>query len=435
MLAVSYNLQVVYLGVSTLGVATGVLGCFLLFRRRSLLSDTLGHATLPGVALAFLLVAQFGAGGKSFLWLLLGALVSGWLAVRSVQFLRRRTPIREDGALAVVLTVFYGVGVVWLSVIQNLELPGASGLEYYIYGMVASMVLSEALTLLIVSAVALVAVSLLFKELNALCFDEGFVAAQGLPHRWLDELLMLTCLVVTIAGLQTVGLLLIMAMFIIPPATARLWTSSMAGTIGIAAAVGAVGSVAGATASANIPRMPAGAAIILATAILFTLSLFLGRRKGLLQAWLASWRDERGLVERQLLRDVFALQPAKQRAASLAGAPTAGAPSSVSITAATRWRGWSDRRRQAAVGRLERAGQLERGEADAVRLTAQGQRRAVEAERTQALTELYLTEYPSLAPQHLHPYVERIEDVAPAEVAAHLRALFTAGLSAQAASS
>ncbi|MEO0663812.1 MAG: metal ABC transporter permease, partial [Planctomycetota bacterium] len=272
-LALSYNLRVILLGVTALGIAAGVLGAFLLFRRRSLLADTLGHATLPGVVVAFMAAAQLLDGGKPFAVLLLGALISGWFAVRAVQFLRRRTPIREDAALAIVLTVFYGAGVVLLSVVQNLELRGSSGLELYVYGMVASMSRSDAWTLAAVSVAALGVVALLFKELRALSFDEGFVAARGLPHRWLDEVLMSACLVVTIAGLPTVGLLLVMALFIVPPATARLYADTLGGTLVVAGATGAVGAVAGALASARVDHLPAGAAMILATSALFFASL------------------------------------------------------------------------------------------------------------------------------------------------------------------
>ncbi|MEL6427783.1 MAG: metal ABC transporter permease [Planctomycetota bacterium] len=400
-LALSYNLRVILLGVTALGIAAGVLGAFLLFRRRSLLADTLGHATLPGVVVAFMAAAQLLDGGKPFAVLLLGALISGWFAVRAVQFLRRRTPIREDAALAIVLTVFYGAGVVLLSVVQNLELRGSSGLELYVYGMVASMSRSDAWTLAAVSVAALGVVALLFKELRALSFDEGFVAARGLPHRWLDEVLMSACLVVTIAGLPTVGLLLVMALFIVPPATARLYADTLGGTLVVAGATGAVGAVAGALASARVDHLPAGAAMILATSALFFASLVAAPRRGLLAARLRARGERRLAVESQVLRRTLGeggLDPAH-----LAGCE------------------------RAAVQRLVARSALVSKDAG-LQLTDAGRERAHALARTEELVALYLERHPRSAPARLLLHVERIEDVAPPETITELeRALGATG--------
>ncbi|MEM7310318.1 MAG: metal ABC transporter permease [Planctomycetota bacterium] len=417
--APSYNLRVVVLGVATLGVTTGVLGCFLLFRRRSLLSDALGHATLPGVALAFLLAARLGPGGKPFLALMCGALVTGWIALRAVHFLGRRTRIREDAALACVLSASYGLGVVWLSVVQNLELPHASGLESSIYGMAASLLLSESVALAGISIATLVGVGLLFKELNALSFDEGFVSAHGLPHRWLDELLMVACLLVTIAGIQAVGLLLVTAMFVIPAATARLYARSLRGTLVIAGAVGAAGSVGGAIASATVQRLPAGAAIILALGGLFFLSLVLAPRRGLAFTKASAALRRRRTENGQLLRALLAAEGAQQLA--LLHEHRVGSSVDASPAQALRDWGWAPQRVERAVRRLTRSGDLLPTNADRVQLSYQGWQRAVRAERTHRLTQLLLAKRPDVARDALLAPVDEIEEIAPAGVAAELR--------------
>ena len=428
--APSYNLRVIYLGVASLGIAAGVCGCFLLFRKRSLVSDTIGHSTLPGVTIAFLLVAKFGEGGKPFFPLMLGALMTGWLSMRTVQWVKQRTKTREDAALAIPLSAFYALGVVFLSIIQNLSLRESSGLEYYLFGMVASMVTAEAQTLLGVAIFSLSLIFLFYKELNCLCFDQGFVASQGLPNRWLDEALMLISLLITIAGLQTVGLLLIMALFIIPPATARLWTNSLPRTLIIAGSVGALGSLCGAMASATIPNLPAGASMIMAMSILFALSMLFGTRKGWLIRKVGLAKLENRLSENQFLRDLFDTLESQQKIRLLAGLEFSPDLAHVNV-AMDRFlskRAWTSTKQKRITENLYRQGLLVSKNLHEARLTEKGLERALETTRTHRLLELYLLEHAEVARSKVHQYVERIEEVTSPEIARDLRKLFAARL-------
>jgi len=429
-LSPSYNLRVIYLGVSSLGLAAGICGCFLLFRKRSLLSDTVGHSTLPGVAFAFLLVAQFGAGGKSFIALMLGALVTGWLSVRSVQWIQQKTPAREDAALAIPLSAYYALGIVFLSIIQSLGLKGSSGLEYYLYGMVASMVASEAQLLLVVAIIALIIVFLFFKELNCLSFDESFVSAQGLPHRWLDEVLMATCLAVTIVGLQAVGLLLMMALFIIPPATARLWTNSMAGTLAVAGFVGTFGAFSGAVASSTIRNLPAGASIIMAMSLLFIGSMLFGHRKGWLIKKIRLTKLERRLTEKQFLRGLFDSLESQQQVRLLSGLEFSRdlAHVAVPMDRFLAKRAWSARKQERVGAQLAKKGLLTLAPDLTVRLTDTGLEHAIKTAKTHRLLELYLLEHAEVARANVHQYVERIEEVTTPEIVKDLHTLFASRL-------
>jgi len=423
----SHNLQVIYLGVTSLGIATGVLGCFLLFRKRSLLSDTVGHATLPGIAGGFLISALLqDVSGKNFVALIIGGFIFGWLSVQTVQYLMRHTPLRQDAALAIALTGYYALGVVLLSVIQKSGLPDSSGLEYYLYGMVASMVQAEAWLLFSTALIAIILTFTLLKELNALCFDEGFTQTQGLPNRWLDQVLMTVCLIVAIVGLQTVGLLLIMALFIIPPATARLWTNSLTKTLGISALVGAIGALSGAFLSASIPRLPAGASIILTTSILFFLSLFIGQRKGILIRHLRFHRIEQRLAQNQFLRAVFDSQEAQQQVRLLCGLAFSKrlAQAEFSIPDTLEKRHWSSLQQRQVARQLQQAGLLTITSHDKAKLTPEGLERAIETAKTHRLTELYLLEHAEVAQKNVHQYVERIEEITTPEIAQDLRTLF-----------
>lgn len=422
----NYNFQIVLLGVISLGIAAGLLGCFLLFRKRSLLSDTIGHSTLPGVAIAFIISQQFDEKGKSFLILLFGGLLFGWLSVVFVDWISKKTKTKEDGALAISLTVFYAIGAALLSVIQKAELPNASGLEYYLFGMVASMVQTEAWLLFGVSVTSILFVFIFLKELNALCFDEGYVSTQGLPHKGLDQVLMLVCLIVAIVGLQTVGLLLIMALFIIPPATARLWTNDLKLTLILSALCGAIGGGLGAFLSAEISRMPAGAAIILASAALFFISLLFGSRKGLLVRWLKFHRLERKLQENQFLRAVFDSQETQQQVRLFCGLEFSRslAKGEFNLFEVMNKRNWKPNETQSTAKNLSKQGALKMKSYDTAELTNEGLDRAIETAKTHRLTELYLLEHAEIAPRKVHQYVEKIEEITTPDIAQSLRALF-----------
>lgn len=281
-----YNTRLVVACTFLLGAACGPMGAYLLLRRRSLMGDALAHATLPGVALAFILSVRLGGEGKSLPLLLGGAAVTGLLGCRAVQFIRDRTRIKDDAAMGIVLSVFFGAGVVLLGFIQSMPEGGAAGLESFIYGKTASMVRSDFLVLSGAALVVLLAPVLLFKELRLLCFNEEYAAVQGWPVKGLDSLLLGLLTLIVVAGLQAVGLVLIIAFLVIPAAAARFWTERLDRMLVLSAIVGGASGWLGAALSASAPRLPSGALIVLVAAAGFVFSLFFGSERGLLAQFL-----------------------------------------------------------------------------------------------------------------------------------------------------
>ena len=183
--------------------------------------------------------------------------------------IRNTTRLRDDVAMGFVLSVFFGLGVALLGIIQDMPQASAAGLESFIYGKTASMVLTDFYLILGVAICAVVAALLLFKEFALLCFDENYAASEGWPALWLDVLLLALVTAVTVIGLQSVGLILIIAFLITPPAAARFWTNRLSTMTTLAAVIGAVSGWLGASVSALIPRMPAGAMIVVVTSVDF----------------------------------------------------------------------------------------------------------------------------------------------------------------------
>ena len=379
-----YNSAVVLAGATALGVAAGVVGSFAFLRRRALLSDALSHATLPGIALAFLIGVAAGLETRSLPLLLAGAAATGALGVVTVQAITRFTRIAEDAAIGIVLSVLYGVGIVLLSYVQSLSVGGQAGLKTFILGQTAAMRRDEAIGLALLALAAIAAALLLFKEFRLVCFDPGFAEGQGWPVARIDLLMAGLTLFVTVIGLQTVGLILIVALLILPPVAARFWSDRLPRILVVAGLFGGLSGYLGAAVSAVLPDMPTGAVIVLAAGLLFLLSMILAPARGLLAV--------------ALRRLSFRLRLAESRA--LAGLIAGG---------------------RSAPGRIAAARLRLRGLTDAGgRLTPRGRMAAAAAARNLRLWEAALRDGLDDLPPRARWGVDPIETVLPREAVARL---------------
>jgi manganese/zinc/iron transport system permease protein len=281
MIGLSYNEQVVLLGVSLLGAAAGVIGCFAVLRRRALTGDALAHAALPGLALAFMVTGQ-----RSLPVLLLGAAGSGVLGIAVMAWLRRGTRLKEDAALGIVLAVFTGVGTVLMSVIQRRPEGNRAGLDAFIFGKTAGMIFADLVLVAGLAGLTVIVVALCYKEFKLAAFDADFARVQGWPAFALDFLLMLLVVIAVVIGLPAVGVLLMAALLVIPGAAARFWTDRLGVMLVLSGVFGAQAGVMGTLVTVYQVRVPTGPAIILAAGVIFLCSLLLAPRRGLLaRAW------------------------------------------------------------------------------------------------------------------------------------------------------
>jgi manganese/zinc/iron transport system permease protein len=276
------NAFLVTVGATLLGLAAGPAGSFMVLRRRALVSDAMAHATLPGVALAFLLMVALGGEGRALAGLLLGASLTALMGLLCVHLLTTRTRLPGDAAIGAVLSAFFGLGVVLLTVIQTLPAGRMAGLEGYLLGSTAGMLRADALTIAAGGAAALAAAWALRRPMTILAFDEGYAVAAGMDARRLDLLAAGLVLVVTVAGLRVVGLVLIVALLVIPAAAARFWTDRVSRLLLLAALIGGAAGWLGTALSAAAPRLPAGPLVVLAAASILLVSLLLAPRRGLL---------------------------------------------------------------------------------------------------------------------------------------------------------
>lgn len=280
-----YTLRNVALGSAVLGIVSGVLGCFAILRRQGLMGDALSHAALPGVCIAFMLT-----GSKAPLILMLGAAVAGWIGMLAILQIVRRTRIDSGSALGIVLTVFFGLGVVLLTVIQKGNDANQAGLDKFLFGQAAALVQEQVTTMAIIGGVALAIVLILFKEFKLLTFDPEFAGTIGLRPHALGVLLTGLLVAAIVIGLNTVGVILMSAMLIAPASAARQWTNSLLHMILYSAAFGASAGLIGAILSVTQDRVPTGPAIVIMLGIIVTLSLLFGSAQGLIWHWLRRQR-------------------------------------------------------------------------------------------------------------------------------------------------
>ncbi|MGF1473538.1 MAG: metal ABC transporter permease [Rubrobacteraceae bacterium] len=292
-LVFDYTLRNVALGAAILGIASGVLGCFAVLRRQGLLGDSLAHATLPGVAVAFLV-----SGAKVPGVLLAGAAVSAGLGALLIFAVVQNTRIKQDAILGIVLSVFFGVGVVLLTYIAGTGNAAQGGLNYFIFGQAATIIQRDVVTMAVLAAFALVVVALLFKEFKLISFDPAFAASIGYPVGKLGLLLTALIVLAIVIGIQTVGVILMAAMLITPAAAARQWTDKLSVMVLISALFGSASGVGGALVSAAGENLPTGPLVVLFATALLIVSLFFGSRHGMFWDYLRGKRNRRTALEK-----------------------------------------------------------------------------------------------------------------------------------------
>ncbi len=399
-----YNSAVVLAGATLLGLAAGVIGTFSVLRKRALVSDALAHSALPGIALAFLWGVYWQSDARRVPLLLLGAAISGVLGILCIQIITRTTRLREDTAIGAVLSVFFGVGVVLLSFIQSLGTGQEGGLHHLIYGQTAALRLADAHLTMIVASLIVIIAALCIKEFRLICFDAEFAGAQGWSVSKIDLLMMGSIVLVTVVGLQTVGMLLIVALLIIPAATARFWTDRLNRMTILAALFGAASGYFGAAASSLLPRLPAGAVIVLVSGALFSLSFLFAPNRGLVASWLRRVGLTLRIADDHFLRDAYELL---ERGEKLEEPHLLIAIEDLQVVHT-----WSPLERWFYLGRIHRKGLIRKGQGGrAFSLTEKGFATAQRLIRNHRLWEEYVLSQGHVATSHVDYSADLVEHV------------------------
>jgi manganese/zinc/iron transport system permease protein len=383
----------VLIGSALFAAGSALVGTFALLRRRALVGDAISHAVLPGICVAYLV-----QGSKEPLGLLVGAFITGALSLAAVDYLARRTRIREDAALALVLSVAFGIGIVLLSGIQQSGSGTQSGLDRFLFGKAAALTDADLYTFGALAVVLTLAVVLLRKEFTLLAFDPIQARVLGLPTRALEAVLSGLIVLAVVLGVQAVGVVLMAGMLFAPAAAARYWSHRVGSILILAAIFGMLSGVGGTYLSLTAAGMPTGPWMIVSIAAIVLLSMALAPERGLLPRAYARYRRQRTMNEENILKTLYLLnETSPEHASAFAEADLRQRNAPLARI-----------RMQWALHRLQHRQHITR-HGTGWQLTDAGALRARRLVRLHRLWEVYLTQRLRLAPDHVHDDAETIE--------------------------
>lgn len=397
------NVRYVTLGSILITASSALVGSFTFLNKKSLLGDAIAHAVLPGICLGFIL-----SGTKNPFYLILGAFITGWLSLQVVQLVTTRSRIKEDTAIGMVLSVFFGIGILLLTVIQKSGNANQAGLDHFLFGKAAALVGNDLIVFSIVAIILIVMTILFLKEFELVVFDRNYALSLGFPVKRIELLMTSMIVLAVVIGIQAVGVVLMAAVLITPAAVARFWTTSIRAMLVVAATVGAFSGLAGAYISYTAPSMPTGPWIVIIVSTLALLSFFLAPRKGILNRHFKQKRFQRTIQDENVLKALYQL-----------GEENKNFYLQRYIDEIIRKRKLHPQRLMASLHRLFAQGYVERS-GKLWGLTEEGKARAQRIVKIHRLWELYLTTHVNIAPDHVHEDADTIEHFLTPELEADL---------------
>lgn len=290
LLVSDYTFRTITLGCMLLGSVSGMLGCFAVLRKQSLLGDAVSHASLPGVCLAFLIIRS-----KNTEILLLGALAIGLICIGLIQTIQNYTKIKFDSALAFILSVFFGLGLVLLSYLNKLPGANKSGLNKFIFGQASTFVERDVRLMLYTGIILLIVIILFWKEFKIVTFDSEFAKTLGFPSRKIEILISILIVITVIIGIQAAGVILISAMIISPAVAARQWTNRLSVMVILSGIFGGIAGLTGTLISITESNLPTGPVIVLVISLIVVFSILFSPKRGILSRILINSKKKKCL--------------------------------------------------------------------------------------------------------------------------------------------
>lgn len=391
-------------GCMLMCLSSSLMGAVVFLRKKSLLAESLSHASYPGALLAiFFLAAFFPRGGEqwAFLAVLLGAFLASFLALKAIEWLERRGKIVPDTALCFVLSVFFGVGIVIASALQGSFPSWFKQVQMLLFGQAATMTDMHIAMYGSLSGLISLFLLLVYRPLQAILFDSAYAKSLGMQTKWVERVFFTFLLLSIVAGMRSVGVILMSGMLIAPAVAARQYTNRLStmfflsGLFGVASALlGYVFSVEGSarwSAPESKLSLPTGPLIVLISASWAFLSLCFAPRRGLVFRLMRIFAFRLRCLQENVLKNLW-----KKKTASFEQIKKAHSFSFWTL----RWVLW----------RMAYHGWLEKGKED-YQLTADGYQKAAAVVRLHRLWEVYLTHYLGKGPECVHRNAEEMEHI------------------------
>jgi len=393
------GIRLVTLGAVLLTASSAIVGTFTFLKKKALVGDAVAHAVLPGTCLSFILT-----GNKDPLWLIIGAFITGWISLTVIDLIRRYSKLKEDTAIGLILSVFFGFGILLLTMIQSSGNASQSGLNSFIFGQAASLVGNDLIIFSIVSLLLIITVVIFYKSLALIAFDIGFARSIGFPVGLIEFILTTLTVMAVVVGIQAVGVVLMAAILITPPAAARFWTNKLSKMVILSAFFGALSGFIGAYISYTAPSMPTGPWVVVIVSIIAIVSFFVAPQRGIISRMLRQRHARRKMLDENILKSFYHLYDEDQEALNAFSYENIQQHRDFPFGALSR-----------ALRRLSRQGFLDRVNGT-WKLSDAGITKSRRVVRLHRLWELFLTEYMQIAPDHVHDDAEAIEHIITPEI-------------------
>lgn len=396
------NVVLVVVGISLLSVSAAMVGTFTFLDKKALIGDAISHAVLPGVCLAFML-----AGSKNPYWIVVGAFATGALATYAISWVSQQTKLKEDTIIASVLSVFFGIGIVLMTKLQQTGNAALSGLDHFLFGNAISIIGEDILVYATLALATILAILIFYKEFQLLIFNRDFATVIGLPVKRLEFLFNSLMVLAVVTGIQAIGVVLMAALLITPAAAAKFWTDRLGAMLIIAVVIALFSGISGAYISFVLPNMPTGPWVVVVLSLLAFLSFFFSHKKGLITRWYSKKNYQRKIHSDHILKALYHAQESGGQGLSIQEIkqrfPNQNRHTHYSIKALSK-NGYTTIKQ------------------DFISLTTTGVSEAKRIIRLHRLWELYLTEYVNIAPDHVHDIAGKIEHILTPEIEAKLEA-------------
>jgi manganese/zinc/iron transport system permease protein len=409
-LSIFYNPNVLYVivGCVLMSVSASTVGTFTFLQKKSLVGDAVAHSILPGICLAFI-----ANGTKNPLYLIPGAFLTGWLSILIVDAITHHSKLKQDAAISIVLSVFFGTGIWLLTVIQHSGMDNQSGLDAFLFGKAAALTSFDVWVFGIVALLLIASIWAFYKEFQLLSFDKDFAQSIGYKTQLLELLLSGLTVLAIVTGIQAVGVVLMASLLIAPAATARFWTDKLHVMIFIAIFISSVSAIIGASISYIAPSMPTGPWIVMILSLSAVMTFIFAPNKGIVIRWFKQRSNKKQMLEENILKTFYYLTQTA----------TAAEKPYYKLSEIQKQRTLSASDLAKGIEALISEGYIEKYKDHYYTLTKEGLQQGKRVAHLHRLWELYLTEYLRIAPDHVHDDAETIEHVLTPELQARLETI------------
>lgn len=390
------NVRYVVLGSILIGASAGLVGTFTFLNKKSLLGDAIAHATLPGVCLSFMLTYE-----KNIYLLLIGAFLSGWIATYAVSLITSRSKIKNDTAIAIVLSSFFGLGIVLITHIQQSGNAAQSGLNSFLVGKAAAMGYNDVVLFLVLGLLIIVFIILFYKPLQLVVFNKEYADSIGIPTRFIEFLLSsLTVLTIAI-GIQAVGVILMAALLITPAAAARFWTHRLTIMLLLSGIIGSFAGVFGAYVSFQAPNMPTGPWIVSFLSVIAIGSAFFAPKSGVLYRLQMQNKNRKKIQIENVLKTIFQWHEANGYSTQV----------EFQKKELLEVRHFQSHNLEKNFKKIMNKSWIHKIDVNTYKLTESGWKESMRIVRLHRLWELYLNQKMNMAEDHIHANAETMEHI------------------------